>query len=212
VTSGLHPLETQLKSPAETAGGPVSTTERILAAAREVIARKGKRGATTREIADVAGLNEATLFRHFGSKEALIIAVAQRYCGAVELKSVAEQLPGNLEEDLFLLGRTMLTHMESVRDMMRWSLVEEDVDESVFASTTWRPQRAIHGVITEYLAGRVASGELRGDPRHLGLVFMGFLFSHVMARKKFDLEELYGSSDTALRYYIQIFLGGVRTT
>ena len=35
---------------------PEETRDRIIAAARDIIARKGKRGATTREIADVAGL------------------------------------------------------------------------------------------------------------------------------------------------------------
>ena len=71
---------------------PEETRERILVAAREVIGRKGKRGATTREIADVAGVNEATLFRHFGTKEALLVACAQHFCGYLELADVAAQL------------------------------------------------------------------------------------------------------------------------
>ncbi len=59
---------------------PEETRDRIVLAARDVIKRKGKRGATTREIADVAGVNEATLFRHFGNKDALIIAVRASAC------------------------------------------------------------------------------------------------------------------------------------
>ena len=45
---------------------------RILEAATKVYAEVGYRGATTRRIAAEAGCNELTLFRHFGSKEALI--------------------------------------------------------------------------------------------------------------------------------------------
>ena len=45
---------------------------RILEAATKVYAEVGYRGATTRRIAALAGCNELTLFRHFGSKEALI--------------------------------------------------------------------------------------------------------------------------------------------
>src|SRR5690242_701028 len=46
--------------------------EQLLTAALKVFAAAGTRGATTRRIAQEAGVNEVTLFRHFGSKEALI--------------------------------------------------------------------------------------------------------------------------------------------
>jgi AcrR family transcriptional regulator len=45
--------------------------DRLLAAAAEVFAEKGFRGATTRDIAERAGITEPMLFRHFGSKTAL---------------------------------------------------------------------------------------------------------------------------------------------
>ena len=45
---------------------------RILEAAAKVYAEVGYRGATTRRIAALAGCNELSLFRHFGSKETLI--------------------------------------------------------------------------------------------------------------------------------------------
>ncbi|MEO7039366.1 MAG: helix-turn-helix domain-containing protein, partial [Candidatus Elarobacter sp.] len=48
--------------------GVEDTRTRILAAARELFERNGTRGTTTREVAERAGVNEATLFRHFGSK------------------------------------------------------------------------------------------------------------------------------------------------
>ncbi|MGA8533637.1 MAG: helix-turn-helix domain-containing protein, partial [Candidatus Tumulicola sp.] len=85
-------IETRRAADSPKSASPEETRERMLSAAREVIAKKGKRGATTREIADVAGVNEATLFRHFGTKEALIVAVAQHFCGFVALRGVAAQL------------------------------------------------------------------------------------------------------------------------
>jgi AcrR family transcriptional regulator len=45
---------------------------RIIEAAGKVYSEVGYRGATTRRIAAEAGCNELTLFRHFGSKAALI--------------------------------------------------------------------------------------------------------------------------------------------
>jgi AcrR family transcriptional regulator len=53
------------------AGGAVDLTKkRILAAAELVFSRDGFQGATTREIARQAGVNEVTLFRHFRTREA----------------------------------------------------------------------------------------------------------------------------------------------
>jgi AcrR family transcriptional regulator len=190
---------------------PEETRERIMTAAREVMARKGKRGATTREIADVAGVNEATLFRHFGNKDALIVATAQRFCGVLELKGVISELTGPVEEDLFVIGDTVLTRMESLSDLMRWSLVEEEYEKSVFAQAAWRPQMAIHGVLVTYMEEQVAKGVLGGNPSELGLLFLGMLFAHVMSRKKFPDAALLADREASLRFYIDVFLNGVRS-
>jgi len=48
------------------------TEQRILDAARRVFGRDGVSGATTREIARVARVNEVTLFRHFRNKNELL--------------------------------------------------------------------------------------------------------------------------------------------
>lgn len=45
---------------------------RILQAAARIYTQHGWRGATTKRIAEEAGVNEVTLFRHFGAKDALL--------------------------------------------------------------------------------------------------------------------------------------------
>jgi AcrR family transcriptional regulator len=44
------------------------TRKRILVAAQKVFSRDGFQGATTREIAREAGVNEVTIFRHFHTR------------------------------------------------------------------------------------------------------------------------------------------------
>ncbi|GIW44574.1 MAG: hypothetical protein KatS3mg077_1856 [Candidatus Binatia bacterium] len=56
---------------------PQSTKARILAAAEEIFAAKGFAGASTREIADKAGVNISSLHYHWESKETLYFAVFQ---------------------------------------------------------------------------------------------------------------------------------------
>ena len=204
-------IEARRPPDAAKSASPEETRERILAAAREVIARKGKRGSTTREIADVAGVNEATIFRHFGTKEALIVAVAQHFCGFVALRGVATQLDGDLAGDLLTIARTMYERMESQMDMIRWSLVEQDYEADIFAATAWRPQLAILEVVEEFMQRRIAAGELHGDPQKLALTFMGFVFMHALGRTKFPHSALHdGGPDEALHFYIDVVLNGVR--
>lgn len=52
-----------------------ATRERIIEAAMKVFARDGLHRATTRIIAEEAGVNEVTLFRHFQNKDGLLSAV-----------------------------------------------------------------------------------------------------------------------------------------
>ncbi len=58
---------------------PTVSREKLLEAAIQVFAESGFRGATTRRIAEAAGVNEVTLFRRFKSKAALIDEAARRY-------------------------------------------------------------------------------------------------------------------------------------
>src|SRR5262249_1427962 len=58
--------------------GVIETRRRILEAAARVFARDGFRGATTREIAREAQVNEVTLFRHYRSRNDLLRAVLCR--------------------------------------------------------------------------------------------------------------------------------------
>ncbi|MCD8508499.1 MAG: TetR/AcrR family transcriptional regulator [Bacillus sp. (in: Bacteria)] len=47
----------------------ISTEDRILHAAIDLMEQKGFKAVTTREIAIEAGFSEMTLFRHFGTKK-----------------------------------------------------------------------------------------------------------------------------------------------
>ncbi|MGW0809447.1 TetR/AcrR family transcriptional regulator [Nonomuraea sp. NPDC002799] len=51
------------------------TRDRIIDAAEQAIHQFGSAGATTRRIAQQAGCSEALIYKHFASKEALVLAV-----------------------------------------------------------------------------------------------------------------------------------------
>lgn len=73
----------------------MSTRDRILDAAAEVIKNLGLARATTREIAKAAGFSEATLYKHFSSKEALFLRVLmERMPNFVSLMKSLQTLVG----------------------------------------------------------------------------------------------------------------------
>jgi AcrR family transcriptional regulator len=65
-------------APGSRSAGVLETRRRILEAAARVFARDGFHGATTRDIAREAQVNEVTLFRHFHSRGDLLRAVLCR--------------------------------------------------------------------------------------------------------------------------------------
>jgi len=73
----------------------IPTEERIKNAAREVFLEKGYEGATTREIADRAGMNRALMNYYFRSKEKLFNAIFEE-----ELKRVVKGMQTVLATDL----------------------------------------------------------------------------------------------------------------
>lgn len=76
----------------------VITDQQILEAALEVITQQGYAGATTREIATAAGINEVTLFRRFGSKQKLLMAVVEQE--AAKFVTAGIEYTGDVETDL----------------------------------------------------------------------------------------------------------------
>jgi AcrR family transcriptional regulator len=92
VITCMHPDSDVLASSGPRSLGALETRRRILEAAGRVFARDGFRGATTREIAREAQVNEVTLFRHFRSRNDLLRAVLCRPLEKVLVDPADERL------------------------------------------------------------------------------------------------------------------------
>ena len=67
-----------LNAPVSHDGETASARERILAAAYELFSTRGVRAVGTEEVIAKAGVAKSTLYRHFSSKEELVLAFLQR--------------------------------------------------------------------------------------------------------------------------------------
>ena len=96
------------------------TRTRIIQAGMQVFAQEGLHGATTREIARVAGVNEVTLFRHFASKEQLLGAVIENAL-ALQTEALAhpEEWTDDLMRDLRYFAQLYNSMLETTEDLIR---------------------------------------------------------------------------------------------
>ncbi|MGH9036195.1 MAG: helix-turn-helix domain-containing protein [Acidimicrobiia bacterium] len=109
----------------------------LLDAAREVFALRGFRGARTREIADRAGVSEALLYRHFGSKARLfeeailepvnsfVATFVERWRADYNPDRAFEQTVGEFMEGMYDL---MHEHRASVLALLASHAFENDDD------------------------------------------------------------------------------------
>ncbi len=185
--------------------GVDETRNKILAAARELFERNGTRGTTTREVAEKAGVNEATLFRHFGSKRALLDAMREQACGIEEFRSVLASLPGtDFAADLRTIAYHVVDSMLLKRAMMCVSLAEDAAKTD--DGPEWRGPSQILSDLSAYFTVKSGAGRLRGDPEFAARYFLGTLFSYVVGRKLWD--SLVPDRAT-LDAIVDVFLNGV---
>ena len=98
----------------------LDTKERLLGATMKLVSEKGYLGATTREIAQEAGVSEITLFRHFGSKEKLFEGMLGQYTflpHLKELRSRLDELP--YEEALQIVATRFLLMLKERKSFIK---------------------------------------------------------------------------------------------
>ena len=126
--------------------------ERILTTAYRLFTRRGIRAVGTDEVITQSGVAKATLYRHFPSKNDLVLAVLKRREELWTLEMVEQQsrLRGDTPEEqlLAIFGRGI--GRELPRHCIRSSSICEDVGE--------RPQDGRR---------QVRRGEQQGDVRHV---------------------------------------------
>lgn len=186
--------------------------QRILEAAYRVFVAGGFRAATTRRIADAAGVNEVTLFRRFASKEHLL-AEAVDYATAQSLRVLQAnpmpQIPGELRSELTTHLMATLQGLMRSEQAMRTSVGEwgqdPDLDERLLRTTNY-----VYDEFERYLGAAQDRGLIRGDVnvRVATEALLGTIFADGMLRgllpKRFPLDP-----QGTVQTYVTIILDGL---
>jgi AcrR family transcriptional regulator len=132
--------------------------ERILEVAREVFTQEGA-GASLDDIARRSGIGNATLYRHFATRDALIEAV---YRSDVERLAAAEQRFAATMEPIEALRAWMLLLIDHIsRKQLILAAMDTVTGGSMRLLEGSRP--LIHTAFVAAVRNAIASGDLRAD-------------------------------------------------
>lgn len=187
------------------------TREKILEAGLKLFSKKGYLGATTKEIAQSAGVAELTLFRHFTTKEKLFEEMMSAYSFLPALKGL---LPGlkemSYEEALAEIAGSFLKRLKERRHLVRIMQREIHLYPSKAREVYQNLMGEIVRTLASYFRELQEKGMLREFSPELGArAFLGMFFSY------FNTQELavaqknrFADSESVVGEFVRIFVRG----
>jgi AcrR family transcriptional regulator len=185
----------------------MNVRDQLLEAAVQVYAESGYHGATTRRIASAAGVNEITLFRHFGSKDVLLREALAR-CHAEGMVPLPE-VPQDPQQELTDWSRSHLLHLQQRAALIRTCLSEFAERPDLVTPEISCPVQATQALATylERLRERGLTAESI-DPRAAAAMLLGTLFADAIGRD--IVPDMYAvPTEEALAQYVALFLRGI---
>jgi len=183
----------------------------VLAAATAVFAARGYRGASTKRIADRAGVNQATLFRIFNSKRELYLRVLESKLGAnlppwllssLEASPDHERVFCEIAERLEILFDPTFIRL----------LLAGGLEQPKQLKKCLRPRLvSFYSVLGEYIQQRIHSGDLRDlDSTSMARALVGMVFYERIFNELFGGRELTGRGPGQIsKTFTNIWLHGV---
>lgn len=186
----------------------MDTRDQILAAATAVFAQHGFRGSTTRRIADKAGVNEVTIFRYFGSKDALL-EEAVRLDSRVPLGGLLPEVPVDPETELTSWAESVREHLHSKRQLIRKCMGELEERPGMMSCAKQAPVRSTNA-LCKYFEGLRKHGFTKeeGDPMVAATMLMGTIFHDAMGREMMP-EAMPKPVGKAIPQYVRLLLNGL---
>lgn len=186
--------------------------DHILDTALDLFSNKGYEATKTVKIAEAAGINEVTLFRHFGTKMQLLEALIEREMpDPFELAAKAPRPNDGAtpEEDLFLLGQFIHEEMSKRKQMMSIVLRETNSQPELVEKVSQLPFAAM-GHIRDYFRAFVYYHQLKEqDPELLALTFFSFYFRSTFMAAFLKDDPLGGIDKTRMEAFSRLLLEGM---
>jgi AcrR family transcriptional regulator len=182
--------------------------QKILNAATELYAETGFRGTTTRQIAHLAGVNEVTVFRHFGSKTALLHEAIRCAC-ATSGPGTLPETPVDPRAELTAWAGLHWEELWTRRSVIRTAMGEIEEHPELLPKETSASAcagRELAGYIDRLRAGGLARAEFATPAAAMTL--MGMLFADAMSRDVMPFAYRLEPKE-AVTQYVDLFLRAI---
>lgn len=196
-----------------TSAAPTPTRQRLIEAALELFARQGVTETTTRQIAELAAVNEVTLFRHFGNKHGLLLAVIEEAAALTHWSQALVQevdRPSSIHQVLKNYASTCLEALAQAPEFLRSVVGEAGQYPAENRQALGRDLNQANHHIAQYLAAAIQRGQLQtGLPieKVVGLL-NSMLLGYAVIQLTSEFHELWESRDDFLESLVELFLYG----
>jgi AcrR family transcriptional regulator len=179
-------------SPAASTAPGAATRERLLRAAVGIVARDGLAAATTAAIAAEAGVAEGTLYRHFDSKDDLLIAAYRQMKNEVFVLA-AEGVDTSLPPPERLKRTWKAIYLAYRADRDAFAFGARFAESALAEREGGEAARSIGKIVVDLRRAGVASGDFKNLPADLlGNLFLApisyLLKTEIKGRKWTDAE------------------------
>ncbi|MEH2386096.1 MAG: TetR family transcriptional regulator [Nostoc sp.] len=195
----------------------LSTRQRLIEAALELFSAQGVSATTTRQIAEKAEVNEVTLFRNFGNKHGLLLAVLEE---SAAFKNLGESLvrratpPGNVYQALKDYASDSLHALERVPEFVRSVVGEADQFPAENRRALGRGVTEANRYVAQYLATVIQQGHLKTylPAEKLASLLNGMILGYAVIEFTSEFHELWEDRNDFLENLVELFLHGAMSS
>lgn len=190
-----------------------STRQRLVHAALELFAVQGVTETTTKQIAELAEVNEVTLFRQFGNKHGLLLAVIEETAIFTNMgQNLVQQASqtSSIYQALKDYANACLQALEGIPEVVRSVVGESGQYPSENREALGQGFTQANRYVAEYFATVISSGQLQTHlpAEKLASLLNGMLLGYAVIEFTSEFHKLWQNREDFLENLVTLFLHG----
>ena len=185
------------------------TQLKIIDATMTLITEKGYSGATTKNIAKLAGVNECTIFRRFDGKKEIVTAAMELPKWNPGLSKDDFTYHGDLEEDLTSFSGTYMSKVTPQMVKVSIGLRSAELQGAALPGIMKVPM-VFKEVLVNYFTQMITEGKMRAcNVESLSLQFIAMNFGFVFLDASFGNQLVGVCREEYIRNSIRVLVAGI---